>query len=143
MSSHRKPPKPEFFDSVPKGTCRWCNEPILELTPTGRTSTSRWHKGCLDQYLFMTRPKVYRRAIFKRDMGVCQTCGWKHTSIHSNWELDHITPLVESRGLEEIDYSFWQEGNLQVLCSECHKEKTSREATVRAAVRKILKEKTG
>ena len=35
------------------------------------------------------------------------------------WEIDHITPVSMS-GSDDI-------GNLQLLCKECHKEKTGRE----------------
>lgn len=30
MSEHRTPPLPTWFYKVPRGTCRWCNQPVDE-----------------------------------------------------------------------------------------------------------------
>ena len=43
------------------------------------------------------------------------------------WEVDHITP-VSLGGSDDI-------GNLQLLCKECHKEKTGRERCIAAGDR--------
>jgi 5-methylcytosine-specific restriction endonuclease McrA len=45
---------------------------------------------------------------------------------------------VEQKGksVKELDYSYWGMGNLQTLCSNCHRTKTSDEAHNRAKDRK-------
>ena len=39
---------------------------------------------------------------------------------------DHIRPLYEQKYKQpdEVDWSYWDEKNLQTLCRKCHKEKT-------------------
>jgi 5-methylcytosine-specific restriction endonuclease McrA len=51
--------------------------------------------------------------------------------------MDHIVPLIQANG----DLQYWRLPNLQTLCTPCHTIKTSREATERAAARRLLKEK--
>lgn len=135
MSDHRKPPLPPHYETAPEGTCRWCNVPI-GLTKTGKPSKSRWHPICVKEYKFLFWPAATRREVWKRDKGKCNSCGIVcEKKGPLGWDLDHITPLIEGTG----DLSFWQMGNLQTLCKPCHKEKTSREATERAAKRREAK----
>lgn len=128
--SYRIPPKPDYFDTVPAGTCRWCNT-LTGLTPTGRVKKSRWHKECLREYKLLFWWSETKREAYKRDKGICNLCK-KDTK--GNWELDHIKPLYENK--EARDLSFWQMGNLQTLCVDCHKTKSSAEAKHRAEQRK-------
>ena len=128
---YRIPPKPEYFDSVPPGTCRWCNE-LTGLTPKGKVKTSRWHSHCLQEYKLLFWPTTTRKAVWKRDAGICNECKTQCEKQNNGWHLDHIKPLIEAKG----DLSFWQMGNLQTLCKVCHKNKTSKEATERAIKRK-------
>lgn len=135
MSEHRIPPKPSWFDTVPEGTCRWCGQGV-GLTKTGRPSKSRWHSHCFDEYELLFWPSSTRKAVWKRDKGRCANCGTQCDKKGKNgWDLDHKTPLIEADG----SLSFWQMPNLQTLCKVCHKAKTSREATERAARRKAEK----
>lgn len=54
---------------VPKGHCRNCAQPV----PSGRRN---WcGQRCVDDYLLRNSPAVARRAVFKRDRGVCALCG--------------------------------------------------------------------
>lgn len=55
----------------------------------------------------------FRREWF-RDQPLCVLCGKPAT------ELDHVIP---HRGNMDL---FWDEGNLQGLCKECHVKKTAR-----------------
>jgi 5-methylcytosine-specific restriction endonuclease McrA len=135
MSAHRTPPKPPYFDTVPEGTCRWCNQEV-GLTPKGKPSKSRWHPACLKEYKLLFWPRSTRRAVWRRDKSVCAGCGAK-CLYPLEWHMDHIKPLIEANG----DISYWQLPNLQTLCTPCHTTKTSQEATERAAKRKLLKEK--
>lgn len=136
MNDHRIPPKPEWFDTVPEGTCRWCNEEI-GLTKRGKPSKSRWHAACVTEYKMLFWPTATRRAVWKRDKGVCRECGTQCDKKGANgWHMDHIKPLVEAKG----DLNYWRLPNLQTLCKVCHTAKTSREATERATKRRMLKE---
>lgn len=133
MSAHRKPPKPEHYDIIVKGQCRYCGKPILRDDGTiNRRST--WHPLCVKEYKLIYFPKETRKAVWKRDRGVCAGCG---TKCHiRNWDLDHRQPLIEALGRIE----FWRLDNLQTLCKQCHVAKTGTEATARAAARRLLKE---
>lgn len=136
MSDHRIPPKPHWFDTVPEGTCRWCNKEI-GLTKRGKPSKSRWHPACVAEYKLLFWPTATRRHIWNRDKGKCRSCGTICDKKGKNgWHLDHIKPLIEAKG----DLSFWRPGNLQTLCKPCHHAKTGQEATERATKRRILKE---
>jgi hypothetical protein len=47
--------------------------------------------------------------------------------------LDHIIPLTDYPHDPQDPYAAWRPGNLQILCEDCHKAKTAREASERAA----------
>lgn len=128
--TYRLPPKPEYFDTVPEGTCRWCNT-LTGLTPKGKVKKSRWHPECLSEYKFYFWNNETRKQVYRRDKGICNVC---KIDTQKKWDLDHITPLIESKN--NVDMSFWQMGNLQTLCRPCHKIKTANEATSRAQTRK-------
>jgi 5-methylcytosine-specific restriction endonuclease McrA len=138
MNNHRNPPKPDYYDTVPEGTCRWCNEQIGP-TKTGRDSKARWHKECYEEYEILFHTSVTRRAVWQRDKGKCKSCGIACDRKGLNgWQMDHITPLIEAQG----DLTYWRLPNLQTLCKPCHKVKTSQEATERAKLRRETKANT-
>ena len=64
-----------------------------------------------------------RRRILLRDGYTCQGCG----VVRMDNEIDHRVPLEQSGSNED--------GNLWVLCTECHKTKTRKEAQERAGKR--------
>lgn len=64
-----------------------------------------------------------RRRIMQRDGYACQCCG----IVRMDNEIDHRVPLEQSGSNED--------GNLWVLCTECHKAKTRKEAQERAGAR--------
>jgi 5-methylcytosine-specific restriction endonuclease McrA len=98
----------------------------------GRIKTrANWHKSCVQEYKILYWPSETTKFIRKRDRGICAKCGTKT----KNWQVDHIKPLIEAKG--NIDY--WKSENLQTLCVDCHKEKTSFESTQRAKMRKSHK----
>jgi 5-methylcytosine-specific restriction endonuclease McrA len=135
MTKHRIPPKPDYFNTVLPGTCRWCNTGI-SLTPTGRESKAKWHADCLTEYLLVTRPSNSRRAVWRRDSGLCNTCGAVCSKKGENkWQMDHIIPLINANG----ELKYWMLGNLQTLCNSCHNVKTALEAGDRARKRKEKK----
>lgn len=57
-------------------------------------------------------------------------------------EVDHIIPIDEFSSWDEtIERMFCEEDNLQVLCKECHKEKTLDERTTRRKNSKTVQRK--
>ena len=147
-TEHRRPAIP--FSDAPRGTCRWCGEPILHEdgdkkgTPNRRR---RWHQPCVDAY-DTTDPRELRRRVRRRDGGRCAVCrldtyGLKRrmkgrgmwTKLRergfvrrrSLWELDHVVPLIDG-GTHDLS-------NLQTLCVPCHRKKSARENSERAARR--------
>jgi len=146
VSAHRRPAIP--FSEAPRGTCRWCGEPILyaEGAKQGEPDRRRrWHPECVEVYN-ATDPREARRLVRKRDRGRCADCGVDTYAVRrevrgpgrtrklrergyvprrSLWELDHIVPLIDG-GTHALE-------NLQTLCTPCHKRKTAGEARERAA----------
>jgi hypothetical protein len=138
MVEHRQPPKPLNWDNPQKGTCRFCNLPVLKEDGTLNTR-SHWHPICVVDYQMIHWPGVTRKAVWMRDEGKCAICGFRCQRRNNGWHLDHIRPLIESNG----DIRFWQMDNLQTLCKTCHIAKTSREATERATARRLARENQG
>ena len=129
-NNHRTPPKPVHWDTGP-GFCRYCGQPVIDKKGNINLR-ARWHKTpCLAEFKLIYWPATTRKAVWKRDKGMCAGCG----KISSRWHMDHVQPLIEAKG--NID--FWRLTNLQTLCEDCHHVKTANEATTRALVRKILK----
>jgi 5-methylcytosine-specific restriction endonuclease McrA len=143
---HRRPAIP--FSDAPRGTCRWCGEPILRETGAKRGSLNRhrrWHPACVAVYN-ATDPRELRRRVRRRDRGVCALCRVNTYELRralkgrgmwarmrkrgfvprqSLWELDHKVPLIDG-GTHELS-------NLQTLCVPCHHKKSAREHSERAA----------
>jgi 5-methylcytosine-specific restriction endonuclease McrA len=144
LSAHRRP---EIrFSDAPRGVCRWCGDPIVHEKGEKRGEPNRrrrWHQACVDEYN-RSDPREARRMVRKRDRGHCASCGLdtyalkrstrgkgSHRKLRelgfkprkSLWELDHVVPLIDG-GTHEA-------GNLQTLCTPCHKRKTAAEASRR------------
>lgn len=132
--TYRKPPKPDYYHTTEPGTCRWCNE-VIGLTRTGRPSKSRWHPACVEEYNRLNSPTKTRDHVWRRDKGICRGCGaqCRRKGVEEGWEMDHIVPLIE----DHSSLDCWRDNNCQTLCLPCHTAKTSREATERAASRKV------
>ena len=146
MSEHRRP-EIRFTDAE-RGRCRWCGETIAHETGPKKGETNRrrrWHPSCLEIYN-ASDPREARSRVRKRDRTVCAVCRLDTNALRkevrgrgrarilrekgfvprrSLWELDHIVPLVDGGG-HELE-------NLQTLCTPCHKKKSAREASERAA----------
>ena len=149
--------------NAPAGYCRWCGEDLGKRLPSGEPDPRlRWHAKCVEARFSYT-PGVQRRRIWNRELGVCQGCGrfcpWHKVARSEHWfdedpgaarhlrsltmrgrrtpawvyfrrwAVDHIVPLWAGGANEDE--------NLQLLCEPCHKVKTAREATQRAAARRI------
>lgn len=156
MSHSRGLPEPPHTDA-PWGTCRWCGKGIAKPDGT-QHMRRRWHEACLTEFLDHD-PRRLRQKVFVRDKGVCAACG-VNTEVmearmkqerrshggyrsltdtglqlhlegykisQSLWEMDHVVALADGGG-NGLD-------NLQTLCQPCHRGKTSRENSARAARR--------
>jgi 5-methylcytosine-specific restriction endonuclease McrA len=134
--------------TAPRGVCRLCAGPILDAD--GRVNRRRrWHQLCTD-YVTVVLHSQWTLAAFRRIDGRlrCYACGFTNhdgpceyaynsegwriggcvLGEHRGWEVDHVVPL-------------WAGGshgfaNLQTLCYPCHRDKTAREAALRAARRR-------
>ncbi len=133
---YRKPPKPEHYDTLEKGVCRYCGKDILKASGQVNFRAS-WHKDCVEEYKTIYWISETRKAVWSRDKGKCAGCGIKCGK--KGWEMDHIKPLIEAHGNIEM----WKLPNLQSLCWSCHKQKTGSEASARAEARAIQKHHMG
>jgi 5-methylcytosine-specific restriction endonuclease McrA len=149
MAEHRRPEIP--FSEAPRGTCRWCGDPILYATGPRRGEPNRrrrWHPQCVEAYN-ASDPRELRRLVRRRDRGHCAVCGLDTYALRrrthgrkpwaklrergfvrrrSLWELDHVVPLIDGGSHEPA--------NLQTLCVPCHREKSGLENRARARQRR-------
>ena len=121
----RKPPKPNSYYVQEKGICRWCGKKIIENKVHKTRKT--WHKDCATDYMIIFHSTEARKHIWKRDKGKCNGCGKQCT--RRGWDLDHIKPLLEQKGLkeDELDWTYYGLENMQTLCRPCHREKTNKD----------------
>ena len=124
-TAYRTAPLPEWFNNIVKGTCRWCNGEIFNDDGT-KNLRRTWHKNCLQPYYLLTRQSHAKRAVKKRDKGICKDCG-KFCRYRHEWQLDHEKPLIEANG----NVWYWSLENLATRCVECHKKKTIKENKLR------------
>ena len=118
----RFPPKPDsYYDVKEKGQCRWCDG-IINDEYGRRKMNSTWHPECSEEYLMYYNSKHIRKYIKQRDYCECAECG----DYDPRFQIDHIRPLYEQKYKQphEVDWSYWDEKNLQTLCRKCHKAKT-------------------
>lgn len=69
----------------------------------------------------------WRDAVLERDRGVCQIRGRRCVGVAT--EADHVIPVAD--GGPEFELA-----NGQAACGPCHREKTGRHATTKAAKRR-------
>ncbi len=127
----RKPPE-SYHDNNDR-TCRECRGPLKNNRQT--RFCSRQHNE--DYWSGMTWAGV-RLLVFKRDDYICQGCGnmGRHLGRGADGkfmgigtvkvEADHIVELADGG-------EAWEMSNIQTLCKECHKAKTSTSRRARAA----------
>tara|TARA_Y100000004_G_scaffold143065_1_gene162737 strand:- start:124 stop:636 length:513 start_codon:yes stop_codon:yes gene_type:complete len=134
----RKPPKPDSYYTKVKGQCRWCG--LVITTGNGSINERRsWHEDCATLYMIIYHSREQRAQLRKRDGGKCNHCG----VVGKRWDVDHIRPLVEQKGVkeEDLDWSYYLMSNLQTLCKSCHRIKTNSEVHLKGK-KKPLKYKT-
>ena len=97
------------------GICRWCGR------PTGH-SRKVWHPYCLNAYRIA---KGMQHDIYDHPLIPPQDC----TCGQPGQEIDHQTALSVAYALqdERIILRAYTAGNLQWLCSECHRKKSGRD----------------
>lgn len=116
---------PMLHEGKGTGWCRWCGG---EVKPPRQT----WHEECLRDYLLHTEYSAQYRYLVRRDGDRCAGEGCEREGV----EVDHVTPLWRVRDLPpEERRPYFGPTNLQLLCTEHHKEKTGREAGERARER--------
>ena len=132
----RKPPEPDSYYTKIKGQCRWCSSMIVNEDGTINERKS-WHKECATEYMIIYHSREQRAQLRKRDKGVCNHCG----KFAMKWDVDHIKPLVEQKGVKEkdLDWSYYSLDNLQTLCKPCHRLKTNSEVILKSNVKKKRK----
>ena len=101
----------------PPGSCAWCWTP----KDPGQHTNANYHPDCV---IIMTALKGIRETPYGKPLvprGLCE-CGEEAT------ELDHIVPLsiAVMDGLRVWIRAFMP-SNLQWLCRECHRRKTSKD----------------
>ena len=128
----RRPPIPSSYDHrtfplklLPKepGRCHWCGVLIVNARGLINTRKNWCSKSCVTHYLMHADPKEWRREVYKRSMGICQAdgCGLVFDFYSdAGWQADHILPLY----MAGSDLSAWSPDNGQLLCTDCHKDKT-------------------
>lgn len=94
-----------------KGKCRRCGKK-LSGRQTAWCSPKCRNTATTEYFIARGYNSALRRAVKKRDKGVCTKCG----CADCEWNADHI---LELRWGGEHTLS-----NLQTLCIECHKVKT-------------------
>ena len=94
-----------------------------------------WHPECSEEFLMYYNSKHIRKYIRQRDYAECAECG----EYDPRFQIDHIRPLYEQKDtpVDQVDWSYWDEKNLQTLCRKCHKIKTKEDMKKL----KIIKEK--
>lgn len=104
---------------------RWCSEKV---------------STCVHDYLIASHQGDLRKALKRRDRGVCAECG--HTALNEGWAADHRVPLWSVPNVVTMAERafYWGLDNAQTLCIPCHTEKTSREAAERACIRKSTRQ---
>lgn len=134
-----------------RNLCRFCS---AEVFPPRRTLCSA---ECAHEWMIRTNIRYARRCVRKRDKNICANCKIdcaalrkmlnalptseryekaeklgipKHRAFSGSlWDLDHIIPVWENGGICGLD-------NMQILCCKCHAEKSAKEATQRAILKK-------
>lgn len=126
--------KPNSRDMVyPKhhGRCYWCGQ---ELTGRKRSYCCDKHRS---YYWFWFSWDRVRQSVFIRENNTCQCCGKK--KLWFNKYADHINDLGEVDHIKAIALggSNWDLYNLQLLCHECHINKTRKDIyKIRGSIKK-------
>ncbi len=134
---------------LPKGPngralCRYCGQEVPEGRKTfcsgGRATFLRTGdylvpgSGCVHEHVLRTQPDYARRCVWARDRGKCALCPKVsgHRNASHEWQADHTLPVAEGGGSCGLD-------NLRTLCTECHRQETTKLAARRAEARRAAR----
>lgn len=85
------------LEPQPKGHCRYCGVKM----PDG--SRASWHKDCVKAYKLRAWPGELRKAVKRRDRGVCRACGLDTQKVDrlvaALTQLDHDERDAQERAL--------------------------------------------
>ena len=121
------------------GFCRWCDEaiePRLKKNGQPHKRQASMHRWCADEYGLAQNVSRWRGALVKRDGDQCTECGPDGKFL----QVDHVVPLWKVADLEPAQRrQYFLLGNLQLLCFDCHKQKSAKETAERAHHRRLAK----
>lgn len=143
--SVRMPPRPPYEHVA--GACSMCG-----TSPLPGRRRSWCSDACVELWNLATFPLVQRRHL-EYFMGTrCWVCDarWQPGYARPSWstdlgppaprpivlEVEHVRPLWSLTDDERRELRWWLPFNLQLLCLECHRAKTRREAAARARLRR-------
>jgi len=111
----RKPKRPCSYPGCPELTHgRYCEKHAKEMAREYNRNNRTY------KYLYNTARWKRLRIQFLKEHPLCEEC--KRNGVVTAAEVvDHIIPHKGDKKL------FWDEGNLQSLCKECHDRKTAKE----------------
>lgn len=114
----------EYSDNESKGLCRVCGKSKDKFDKGRRLFCSQ---NCADKYqeCFVSWNKIREEML--KEYPYCNNC-----TSDIGLEVDHIKPYA-------LGGKMWDKDNLQVLCYECHKEKTKLDIKKIAELRAIKK----
>lgn len=143
--------------------CRWCEQEI----PNGSGRRTFCSDACVTEHRIRTDPGFVREAVFRRDKGVCASCGLDTHALERTRPRHHSetkpgNPWADdliAKGFPDncvrFGTSLWAADhivpvvkgggacgleNYRTLCVPCHRLETTRLAAERAAERKLAKE---
>ncbi len=135
--SHRKPPLSERRP----GWCRWCDgaiPPRLKKNGQPHKRQASMHRNCADDHWMAQNVSRWRGALAKRDGDQCTECGPDGAFL----QVDHSVPLWKVADLPVVQRrQYFLLGNLQLLCINCHKRKSAKEAAERAHHKRLVEPK--
>lgn len=107
------------------GWCRWCGDEIINPKTGQRHKLRTWCADgeCLKRYYLHTSHVSQRRHLRERDGAGCKSCG-----AETYGDVDHIIPLAgawEAFAEDDRWRWFFSPANLQLLCGDCHRVKTT------------------
>lgn len=146
MTSHRKPPyKAHLALHLPRlrGKCQWCGLPTKEKTHCGLLRY--WHKDCEEEFRIIVFPATARSRVERRDKRLCADCGevaGHNDRGEADWQVDHHIPLWKVKDMQALQrLEYFKLHNLVTRCGRCHVIKSGKEASERAHIRTVRKER--
>lgn len=103
MTKGRRPPMPK---GVPSDACPWCGDKPTE-------KRRRWHPECVTAYRVACFSDDQRRALWKRDHGVCAVCGTDTGSVLLSWRATRRAAFLRPGDFERltacpvVDWKSW------------------------------------